>query len=73
MNLQAKDIPDFVFLGVIASEQTRRGSWAHSWDVAALLNVDVKLARAKARALIQRGLMTGCDAQHNCRGDWERP
>lgn len=29
-----------------------------------------KVVQAKIRALIRRGLMGGCDAYHNCRGDW---
>ena len=48
-----------------------RGRWAFVWDVAEALDVPGKVAEAKGAKLIKRGLMTGCDAKHWCRGDYE--
>ena len=47
------------------------GRRAFVWDVADILGVPGRLAEAKARKLIRRGMMTGCDAMHWCRGDYE--
>lgn len=48
-----------------------RGRWAFVWDVAEALDVPGWVAEAKGAKLIKRGLMTGCDAKHWCRGDYE--
>ena len=52
-------------------EWAEGGRWAFVWDVAEALGVPGKVAEAKGAKLIKRGLMTGCDAKHWCRGDYE--
>lgn len=49
-----------------------RSHWAIRWDLhKAFPEFPSKVVDAKLRRLIQRGLLTGCDAQHDCRGDFE--
>lgn len=72
IKLQAKLIPDEAFLAIVARVTTApcrpsASAWAGEW---AELLMPEKVVRAKARALIKRGLLGGCDGYHNCRGDW---
>ncbi len=43
--------------------------WALIWDLEEYFNMPDKVIRAKARSLIERGLMDGCAC--GCRGDFE--
>ncbi len=79
----ARDIPDEVFLDAVRA--ATRGPWATRWDVEAALaglpvprdfdaNRDIpgvppKVVLAKARRLINRGLLWGCAC--GCRGDFQ--
>lgn len=80
---QAKDIPDQLLLAAVDITITITGRSATRWDVEAILggqpipresfNDDIdgvpsKVVLAKARRLIKRGLLKGCDC--GCRGDW---
>lgn len=63
--MKAADISDEAFLRLL-----NNGSWTHRWDMAERLpGVPEKVVLAKARRLIQRGLMDGCFC--GCRGDFE--
>ena len=80
--MQAKDIPDALFLEYLA---TLQGHWTMLWgDNSVSTWVDGKLVerkdlfplgtphkvvRAKVRSLVRRKLMGGCDC--GCRGDFE--
>lgn len=70
-----KDIPDEPILKFLDG----REHWANSFgdgNADSVLQVfpagtPWKLARAKMNSLIHRGLVNGCSAMHNCRGDYE--
>lgn len=77
--MQCKDIPDAVFLGAVRNTPGVNdwpGSWRMRWDVQTALEAVVgslpeKLFLAKARKLMARGLLCGCDC--GCRGDYLLP
>lgn len=69
--MQAKDIPDEVFLLAVSKHSSNIG--AQSWDVIVEIGFPAKVVRAKAASLIRRGKLEGCPIQHNCRGDWTLP
>ncbi len=84
--MQAKDIPDATLLTAVQNtpgvgERLRdRPSgptdWRMRWDVRATLEAMVgpvpeKVLLAKARRLIGRDVLHGCDC--GCRGDWHFP
>jgi hypothetical protein len=74
--MQAKDIPERPVLEFLAT-LTRPGTWCGSEDDmpentvlrAMPPNTPPKVALAKMRALIRRGLVAGCRC--GCRGDFE--
>ena len=84
-HMKASDIADEVFIrAVLFCCAEREMSWATRWDVAAVLaghpdevefpprdypNLPEKVVLAKARKLIRRKLIDGCDC--GCRGDFE--
>lgn len=70
--MQCKDIPDEVFLSAVR-RAGKPGSWRMRWHVQTELEAVVgpvpeNLLMAKARKLIARRVMGGCDC--GCRGDW---
>jgi hypothetical protein len=68
--MKASDVADSVFLGVVEDVRRHDRRWTLCWDLeAALPGIPPKVLRAKARALIRRGLLTGCTC--GCRGDYE--
>src|SRR5690242_601315 len=80
--MQAKDIPDSVFIEAVQVCSVRQAAawdapnaWCHRWDVeeelTARLGVEVpwKVVLAKAAKLIKRGVMDGCSC--GCRGDFD--
>lgn len=75
--MQAKDIPDNVFLLVVATCQLANcekynytGAWATLWDIAGMRpEWPEKVLLAKANKLIRRKLMGGCPCGW-CRGDF---
>lgn len=80
--VQAKDIPDEVFIAAVATCSVRQAqewghadAWSNRMDVTAelsqVLGVEVpwKVTIAKAAKLIKRGLMDGCAC--GCRGDFD--
>lgn len=75
--MQCKDVPDVAFLDAVRG--TAQGTWLLSsaaWDVQEVVKrrvgpVPGNLFRAKARRLIQRGLLDGCAC--GCRGDYSIP
>lgn len=83
--MKAADITDEAFIAAVLFCCAERGmSWAMRWDVAAVLaghpqdlkgalpdypNMPWKVVLAKARKLIRRKLIDGCDC--GCRGDFE--
>ena len=66
--MKAADIDDKAFLQACRDAAIGRGLGAMSWNVADRLGVPYKVALAKARKLIRRGLLDGCAC--GCRGDW---
>lgn len=70
--LQAKHLPDQALLDAIELACERRGHptiGATWWEIARLLpGMPAKVIMAKARRLIDRGLMHGCTCW--CRGDF---
>jgi hypothetical protein len=73
--MQCKDIPETPILAFLADH---RGEWCHWFDPdrfdrsvrrAMPPGTPEKLALAKMRGLIRRGLVEGCDC--GCRGDFE--
>lgn len=80
--MQAKDIPDEVFIAVVAACQVRQAeewgspsAWCHRQDVTTelsqVMGVEVpwKVVLAKAAKLIKRKRMDGCTC--GCRGDFD--
>lgn len=77
--MKAADIPDAAMLRVIASPNKghREGrfgpgmpNWWMRWDLdEAFPGFPSKIVLAKARQLMKRGLIDGCDC--GCRGDFE--
>jgi len=74
--LQAKHISDEDFLVAIREDCRRRSlEWGFestmgiTWLIAEILGVPTKVANAKAKSLIKRGIITGCTC--GCRGDLE--
>lgn len=68
--MKAADIPDEEFLFAVAWVQWGGGMWALFTEVEeVLVGYPWKVMRAKARRLLDRGLMTGCAC--GCRGDFE--
>lgn len=73
--MQCKDIPDDLLLDAVR-RTGEPGSWRMRWDVQAALEASLgpvpeKLFLAKARKLIVRKLLSGCDC--GCRGDYHLP
>ena len=74
--LQCKDIPDAPILLLLARNPDK---WHHLWDPnygesvvpAFPPETPRKLMRAKMVSLINRGLVDGCPAMHECRGDFQ--
>lgn len=74
--MQCKDIDDRPILEFLAA---RQGHWCFRWDLGGSSeynvttvmppNVPEKLALAKMKRLIDRGLVNGCTC--GCRGDFE--
>jgi len=82
MTMQAKDIPDAIFLDAVRQTPgvdgtTRDVAWRLRWRVHDTLDrllgwpVPENLLLAKARKLMRRGLLGGCDC--GCRGDYHIP
>jgi hypothetical protein len=75
--LECKDIADDVFLAAVEQTEPLARSWRMSWAVRKTLEgligepVPDKLLIAKARKLIDRGLLHGCPC--GCRGDFHLP
>lgn len=80
--MQAKDIPDAVFLDAVrrtpgTSDRLDDGAWRMRWNVKAMLEsalghvIPEKVFLAKARKLMARALLGGCDC--GCRGDYHLP
>jgi hypothetical protein len=75
--MQCKDVPDDAFLDAVRrTPGTAAMHWRMRWDVrntleAALGPIPINLFLAKARRLIARGLLGGCDC--GCRGDYHLP
>jgi len=68
--MQAKDIPDVVFLDIVEDINCLEYRWAQRWDIEEKMpDVPPKVILAKARNLIKRNLMSGCGC--GCRGDFE--
>lgn len=73
--LQCKDIDDVPILLLLARNP---GQWHHLWEPTCMPSVvpafpegtPDKLMRAKMISLVERGLVDGCTAMHNCRGDF---
>jgi len=71
--VKASDISDGEMLAAIRADMDARqshGIGAIASSVQELLGYPYKVVRAKARSMIRRGLLTGCDRIENCRGDW---
>jgi hypothetical protein len=68
--LQAKHISDEQFRAAL--DVTRR-AWgvSMSWEVADELGVPFKVALAKARSWMKRGLLDSNGCVCGCRGDWK--
>lgn len=68
--MKAADIPDDALPAVVAAIQRDRGRWAFLSELqAALPDVPPKVVQAKARRLVDRGVLSGCAC--GCRGDFE--
>jgi hypothetical protein len=68
--MQAKDV-DEALLAALIDEANEDGRWAMVWDLeAAMPDVPPKVIRARLCSMIRRGVIDGCDAMHNCRGDY---
>jgi hypothetical protein len=80
--MQAKDIPDDVFIAAVAVCCSRRANewglprvcctrWEVTEELSQVMGVQVpeKVSLAKARTLIKQGRMDGCPC--GCRGDFE--
>ena len=75
--VQAKDIPDRKFLAAVVTDKIENSygngtwtpghEWAIWWSIAKREGWPEKVALAKARSLLKRGLLTGCGC--GCRGD----
>lgn len=68
--LQAKHVPDELFLSVVDNVRREHGRWTFVGDIEDALGLPAKIVRAKAAALIRRKIITGCVC--GCRGDFER-
>ncbi|WP_069752904.1 hypothetical protein [Streptomyces sp. EN16] len=71
--MQCKDIPDEVFVDAVRRTPSNSSAWRTRWDVHAELEnvvgpVPDNLFMAKARRLVDRGLIGGCPC--GCRGDF---
>ena len=68
--MQCKDIDDKAVLRAVEAEFKPIG--ASRWDIHLFHFKDVPEAimQAKMRALVRRGLLSGCPLGHNCRGDF---
>lgn len=70
--MQAKDVPDLPVLEFLAALGTC-GNWYEGCDNSVLNampdGTPAKVALAKMRSLIKRGLVSGCPC--GCRGDFE--
>lgn len=80
--MQAKDIPDDLFVQAVAECSLRQArewlaasAWCNRYDVTEWLSermgvaVPEKVVLAKARAVIKKGRMDGCPC--GCRGDFD--
>lgn len=80
-SVKAADIPDDAFIAAVRSTRAVDGSldddhWRMRWDVQATLEgnlgpIPEKVFLAKARRLMNRGLLDGCPC--GCRGDYNIP
>lgn len=73
--MQCKDIPDTTFVTAVRTRAVH-GTWAMAWDVQDELEktlgpIPPNLFFAKARRLVDRGLIGGCPC--GCRGDFHVP
>jgi hypothetical protein len=69
--LQCKDIPDRPILEMLAKNPTRWHNWCGTeWNVTEAMpsGIPSKLALAKMRMMIRRGVVDGCPC--GCRGDF---
>lgn len=74
--MQCKDIPDDVFMKAVElapSPNLQANAWKMRWEVHWVLEsmigeIPEKLLMAKARKLMSRKILGGCDC--GCRGDW---
>jgi hypothetical protein len=74
--MQCKDIPDAAFVDAVRATGRPDSGWAMFWDVWEELEKTVgpvprNLFFAKARRLVDRGLIGGCPC--GCRGDFHVP
>ncbi|MEV4454465.1 hypothetical protein [Microbispora sp. NPDC049633] len=70
--MKAADIKDEGFLAAVERVNDSEDHWALVWDIeAAFPGVPRKVLLAKARRLIRRGVLDGCDC--GCRGDFYIP
>lgn len=68
--MQCKDIDSCELLKFIGAKQRELGRWVLTWDLEPPYSeLPDRLFRAKARKLIDRGLLDGCPC--GCRGDYE--
>jgi len=74
---QAKDISDARVLAIAKSIIDQRvaadnSAWCFRWDFEENLpDFPAKVVWAKLETVVNRGLLDGCGARHNCRGDFE--
>ena len=70
---KAADIHDAVMIAAVhAAQYTRTPPWATRWDVAKQFPwMPFKVVSAKLNSMVRRGILRGCSACHNCRGDFE--
>lgn len=70
--MKAADIPDTAMLYYVASSPKRNSAgWVMLWDMQhapIFAQFPPKVVLAKARALLKRGLLSGCGC--GCRGDF---
>lgn len=69
--LQCKDIPDRPILELLAKNPTQCHNWCwNEWNVVEAMppGIPPKLALAKMRMMIRRGVVDGCPC--GCRGDF---
>lgn len=71
--MTASDVSEELIVAII-SDRHDHGSWANSWDIYPWFpDVPWKVVRARICSMIRRRLIDGCNAMHDCRGDWYLP